>query len=167
MPAQEGPSRAVAPPVVTVVVPIRNEAEGIDLVLGDLLAQQPPEGGFEVLVVDGLSSDGTRERGETLAARDPRVRLLDNPRRLSSAARRLGTREARGEYVLFVDGHCRVRSRTLLVDLVALFRRTNADCLARPQPLVPRGDGILERAIAAARTSPFGHSTSSEIFGTK
>src|SRR5207237_2831652 len=40
-------------------------------------------------------------------------------------------------------------------------------CLARPPPLVPRGDGILEPAIAAARTSPFGHSTSSEIFGTK
>lgn len=40
-----------------------------------------------------------------------------------------------------------------------------ADCLARPQPLVPTDPGRVARAIAAARTSPFGHSTKSEIFG--
>ena len=96
---------------------------------------------------------------------DPRVRLLSNPRRLSSAARVIGAAAARGEFVAFVDGHCRIPSQTLASDMVALFQASGAQCLARPQPLDPAGGGILARAIAAARHSPFGHSTKSEIFG--
>lgn len=159
---------AVAAPTatleVTVVLPVRNEGAHIEAVLGDLLAQAFPPERMEVLVVDGRSTDDTRARVEAVAARDARVRLLDNPRRLSSAARAVGAAAARGRYVAYVDGHCRVPSATLLADMVALFERTGADCLARPQPLVPTGGGRVARAIAAARSSPFGHSTASEIF---
>jgi glycosyltransferase involved in cell wall biosynthesis len=154
-------------PLVTMVLPVRNEAAHIEQVLADVLAQEPPDGDFEVLVVDGRSTDATRERVEGVAAKDARVRLLDNPDRLSSAARAIGAEAARGRYVAYVDGHCRLPSRTLLRDMVALFERSGADCLARPQPLVPSGNGLRARAIAAARTSPFGHSTASEIYGGK
>lgn len=151
-------------PRVTVVVPVRNEAAHIESVLDDLLGQTLASGDLEVLVVDGRSTDDTRERVEAVAARDERVRLLDNPRQLSSAARAVGAKAARGAYVVYVDGHCRIPSRTLLADAVELFERTGADCLARPQPLEPTHGGIRARAIAAARHSPFGHSLSSEIF---
>jgi succinoglycan biosynthesis protein ExoA len=149
---------------VTVVLPVRNEGAHIDGILGDLLAQEFPHDRVEILVVDGQSTDDTRARVEAVAAIDGRVRLLDNPRRLSSAARAIGARAARGRFVAYVDGHCRVESRTLLADMVAIFERTGADCLARPQPLVPTGGGAVAQAIALARTSPFGHSTRSEIF---
>jgi phenylacetate-coenzyme A ligase PaaK-like adenylate-forming protein len=66
--------------------------------------------------------------------------------------------------VVFVDGHCRVPSPTLLRDMVDLFERSGADCLARPQPQVPGAPGTVARAIAAARASPFGHSTASTIY---
>lgn len=151
-------------PRVTVVLPVRNESGHIERVLADLLAQDLPATELEVLVVDGQSTDDTRARVEALAARDGRVRLLDNPRGLSSAARAVGAEAARGAYVAYVDGHCRIPSRTLLSDMVALFERTGADCLARPQPLEPAQTGRRARAIAAARHSPFGHSLSSEIF---
>lgn len=154
---------------VSVVLPVRNEGAHIDAVLKDVLAQEPPVGGFEVLVVDGESSDDTASRARRHAALDARVRVLNNPGRLSSRARALGAAEARGTYVAFVDGHCRLPSRTLLVDMCALFERTGADCLARPQPLVPAGEGsrgqpAMARAIAAARSSRLGHSTASTIY---
>jgi GT2 family glycosyltransferase len=156
---------------VSVVLPVRNEASHVEAVLSDLLAQDLAPGRFEVLVVDGRSEDDTRARVEAVAAREPRVRLLDNPRRLSSAARAEGVAAARGRFVVFVDGHCRVRSRALLSDTVALFERTGADCLARPQPLEPSGGsgrgGLVARAVAAARHSPFGHSRVSEIYGDR
>jgi succinoglycan biosynthesis protein ExoA len=152
---------------VTVVVPVRNEAAHVEAVLDDLLAQDFPAARTEVLVVDGASTDDTRARVEAVARRDGRVRLLDNPRRLSSAARAIGADAARGRYVAYVDGHCRIPSRTLLSDMVALFERTGADCLARPQPLEPSAGGLVARAVSAARHSPFGHSRASEIYGDR
>lgn len=152
-------------PAITVVLPVRNEAAHIGDVLADLRAQDLDPAEVEILVVDGRSTDATRERVGAIAAEDPRVRLLDNPVQLSSGARAVGAAAARGRYVAYVDGHCRIPSRTLLSDMLALFESSGADCLARPQPLVAGEGGVLARAIAAARHSPFGHSTRSEIFG--
>ena len=159
------PEARGGPVEVTVIVPVRNEGAHVDALLGDLLGQDFPPERLEVLVVDGQSTDDTRARAEAVAARDPRVRVLDNPRRLSSAARALGASAARGRFLVYVDGHCRIDQRRLLADMVDLFDRTGADGLARPQPLVPSGGGARARAIAAARTSPFGHSVASEIYG--
>jgi len=153
-------------PVLSVVLPVRNEAGHIEQVLADLRAQDIAPDDVEILVVDGRSTDDTRARVEAVAADDARVRLLDNPQRLSSAARALGAQAARGRYVAFVDGHCRIPNRSLLRDMVALFEVSGADCLARPQPLVVGAGGWRARALAAARQSPFGHSLQSEIFGT-
>ena len=48
-------------PFVTVIIPIRNEARYLRRSLGSVLAQDYPGGRMEVLVVDGMSEDGTRE----------------------------------------------------------------------------------------------------------
>lgn len=156
-------------PLVTVVMPVRNEGAHIEAVLEDLLAQelvdprrQPFE--IEILVVDGESTDDTRERVRQVIERDERVWLLANPHRLSSAARAIGARAARGRYVAYIDGHCRLPSAHLLADMVGIFMRTGAMALSRPQPLVPEEGGWVARAISAARTSPFGHSTQSTIY---
>jgi succinoglycan biosynthesis protein ExoA len=158
-PPPEAPS-----PDITVVVPVRNEGPYIEALLDDLRQQDLAGASLEILVVDGMSTDDTRERVRRRAIADPRIHLLDNARRLSSAARALGTQHARGRYVAVVDGHCRVPSRRLLQDMVGLFERTGADCLARPQPLAPTAGGAWARAIAAGRTSRFGHSVASTIY---
>ena len=49
------------PPTVSVIVPCRNEKDHIEISLRSILAQDPPPGGFEVIVADGMSDDGTRE----------------------------------------------------------------------------------------------------------
>ncbi len=149
---------------ITVVMPVRNEAAHIEAVLGEVLSQELGALTLEVLVVDGESTDNTVERVKRVATRDSRVRVLNNPKRLSSAARALGVEHSRGTYVAIIDGHCHLPSRTLLADMVDLFERTGADCLSRPQPLVPSQDGMTARAVAAARTSPFGHSVHSTIY---
>lgn len=158
---------AVRPPPtldISVVLPVRNEAAHIERVLSEVLTQDLGPLTLEVLVVDGASGDDTAEVARRVAAQDARVRVLHNERRLSSAARALGAAEARGRYVAYVDGHCHVPSPTLLRDMVDLFERTGADCLARPQPLRAGENGYWPEVIAAARTSPFGHSADSTIY---
>ena len=49
-----------AEPAVSIVVPCRNEADQIEIALQSILAQESPPGGFEVIVADGMSDDGSR-----------------------------------------------------------------------------------------------------------
>ena len=55
---------------MSVVVPCRNEKDHIETCVRSILAQEPPPGGFEVIVADGMSDDGTRDVLTRLAADD-------------------------------------------------------------------------------------------------
>jgi succinoglycan biosynthesis protein ExoA len=153
------PSRSV-----TVIVPVRNEANSIAHTLEQLLEQRRDGITIEIIVVDGRSTDGTREIVRDFAARYQEVRLLDNPRQLSSAARNAAIQESRGDYIVIIDGHCEFPTRTYFLDLVQAFERSGADCLGRPQPLDVSQASTLQRAIAAARSTWLGHHPDSFIY---
>lgn len=151
-------------PFVTVIVPVRNEAWFIAGTIGQLVAQDYPADRFEVLVVDGRSDDATRMIAMEMAAIHRQVRVLDNPGRLSSAARNVGLAASRGELIVVVDGHCDLEGRDYLRNVVDAFQRSGADCLGRPQPLDVTGASTLQRVIAAARSSWLGHHPDSFIY---
>ncbi|MBM3317007.1 MAG: glycosyltransferase [Candidatus Eisenbacteria bacterium] len=150
---------------LSVVLPVLDEARDIGRLLAEILGQTPPPGGFEVLVVDGGSSDGTPDIVRAAMRDHPELRLIGNPRRLSSAGRNAGARAARGEHVLFLDGHCALPRSDYLQRAIEIFASTGAACLCRPQPLIRLADGKWARAISAARHSRLGHHPSSDIFG--
>jgi succinoglycan biosynthesis protein ExoA len=152
-------------PAVSVVMPVLNEARDVERLLLEVLNQIPPPGGFEVLVADGGSTDGTRAIVADLAVKWPSLTLLDNPGRLSSSGRNVGARAARGKYLLYLDGHCFVPRQDYLVRLVDLFETTGAACLCRPQPLYCGTEGGWARSIATARHSWLGHDVGSDIYG--
>jgi glycosyltransferase involved in cell wall biosynthesis len=90
---------------VSVILPIRNEASSIAEVLAAVLAQDYPHDLMEVIAVDGMSDDGTRDILRRLAAQDDRLRVLDNPQQIAPTALNLGIRAARGDVIVRVDGH--------------------------------------------------------------
>lgn len=154
-------------PFISVVVPVRNEAGFIERVLDRLVAQDYDPQRFEILVVDGQSTDATPSLVQRFAERHENVRLLHNPRRLSSAARNVGVHHSRGELVVIVDGHCQLEDDQYLNKLADAFDRSQADCLGRPQPLDVAGATALQRAIAAARSSWLGHHPDSHIYSSQ
>src|SRR6185503_16601724 len=77
-------------PFVSVVMPCRNEERFIEKCLASILATDYPGDRFEVLVVDGMSEDRTRDLVSLIASRDPRVRLVDNPARTTPLALNTG-----------------------------------------------------------------------------
>ena len=93
-------------PSVSVVVPARNEEQNLPKCLESLLAQDYPN--FDVTVVDDRSTDRTAEVVESFCRRDRRVRLVRNtvlPAGWTGRNHALehGSRDARGEYLLFTD----------------------------------------------------------------
>lgn len=99
-PAAQRSAPAVPRPVVSVVIPTYNRAAILPRTLRSVLAQT--ERDIEVLVVDDGSTDGTDELVAGYA--DPRVRYLPQPRNAGvGAARNRGLREARGEFIAFLD----------------------------------------------------------------
>ncbi|MBU0741281.1 glycosyltransferase [bacterium] len=150
-------------PELSVIVPVRNEALYLGVILGQLLEQSLARSRFEILVVDGMSTDNTHEIVTAIMDEHPNVRLLDNPAGLSGCARNVGVEHARAPYVLFVDGHCHIRSRDMLAAVLKAFA-DGALCVSRPQPLIRDGVSRFQAATAAARTSWLGHHTGSQIY---
>jgi GT2 family glycosyltransferase len=151
-------------PFITVIVPVRNEEKFIGRTLDRLLAQNYDPARCEVLVADGESTDGTAAAVRRRTGRNPTVRLLPNPGRLSSAGRNVAVRAGRGDVFVLVDGHCDLDNPDYLLELARTLRRSGADCVGRPQPLDVRGATALQRAIAHARSSPLGHNPTSFIY---
>jgi succinoglycan biosynthesis protein ExoA len=154
-------------PSVSVLVPVRNESRYIDRTLKQLLAQDYDPDRFEVIVVDGESTDDTCEQVQKYARRYDNVHLLSNPRLLSSSARNIGIRQARGDIVLIVDGHCEAEDPQFIRKLADAFTVSGADCVGRPQPLDTARASIFQRAVAAARHSLLGHHPSSYVYSSK
>jgi succinoglycan biosynthesis protein ExoA len=152
------------PRFVSVIVPVRNEEPFLEATLRALERQRYPAESFEVLVVDGQSHDGTVAVIRRLQAEFGNLRLFYNPKRLSSAARNIGVRHARGEIVVIVDGHCELQNRDYFHDLVEVFDRRQVECVGRPQPLDVTGASPLQTAIALARGSRLGHNPGSHIY---
>ena len=150
---------------LTVVIPVRNEAEHIAGVLNRLLEQSYDHDKLEIIVVDGMSDDQTPQIVQEYVRKHPNiVRYFTNPNRLASAARNVGVQNAQGEAVLIVDGHCIIDNNDMLRNVSDAFERTGADCLGRPQPLEMKDATALQWAIAAARRSPLGHHPDSFIY---
>lgn len=143
-------------PTVSVVLPIRNEARHIGTVMDAILGQTYPMAKLEVLVVDGMSDDGTRGIVEQYASRyrsSPSVRLIDNPERIVPTGMNRGIRSARGEIVVRIDGHAIVESDYIERNVNGLLD-TGADCVGGIIESV--GDGTMGKAIAIVMSSRFG-----------
>jgi glycosyltransferase involved in cell wall biosynthesis len=95
-------------PMVSVVVAARNEASFIEDAVRIILDNDYPGDRLEVIVVDGMSDDGTADLVRRLGEADPRVRLVENPRRITPVAFNLGIGAARGDIVFIFGAHGKI-----------------------------------------------------------
>lgn len=141
------------PPFASVVVPTRNEEQTIARCLASIGEQDYPAGRLEVLVVDGGSTDDTRQLVERAAAGSTvPIRLLDNPGRVVPAALNVALAAAEGDFLVRVDGHSLPAP-----DYVSRCVQGNVEHDAALAGGWVRAVGIgpVSRAVAAAFASPF------------
>jgi succinoglycan biosynthesis protein ExoA len=141
-----------ASPLVSIVVPCRNEADHIESCVRSILGQQPPEGDFELIVADGMSDDASCEILQQVAQQDPRLRIVNNPGRIVSTALNTAIRLARGKIIIRMDAHTEYAS-DYIQRCVEVLQETGADNVGGAW--IAEGKGLAGRAIAAAFESPF------------
>ncbi len=105
--------------LVSVVIPCRNEVRSIAATVRSILNSDYSD--LEVIVVDGMSEDGTREVLAQLTREDSRVRTVDNPHKLTPYAFNFGIQNAHGEYIQIV-GSRNVLARDYISTLVRGLR---------------------------------------------
>src|SRR5439155_25541626 len=105
-------------PLVTAVIPCRNEARYIGPCLDSLIRCDYPKERLEELVCDGLSEDGTRDVVAGYASRHSFIRLVDYPPRITPFATNACIREAHGDVIMPMGAHA-VYSPSYISPLVA------------------------------------------------
>jgi len=141
--------------MVSVVVPCRNEAEHIGNVLDSILRSGYPDELLEVLVVDGLSDDGTREIVREYTVSHANVRMIDNPARYTAHGMNVGIRAAKGEIIIRVDSHA-IYPPDYIATLVCYSQRLLADNVGPCLETVPGDSSRTAVAISRVLSNRFG-----------
>jgi succinoglycan biosynthesis protein ExoA len=139
-------------PFVSIVIPCRNERSHIQKCLSSTLAQVAPAGGFEIIVADGASDDGTAELLQAISSNDPRVKCIRNPARFTSSGLNAAVQAARGSIIVRMDAHTEY-APDYVQQCVEVLKQSGADNVGGPA--CTRADTYVQKAIAAAYHSPF------------
>jgi len=127
------------PPFVSVVVPVYNDADRVDVALWSLRRQAYRD--LEILVVDDGSTDATA-RVVAKHLNDRRVRYLYKPHSGRPETRNLGVREARGTYVAWLGSDDESLPNRILKQVEAV-RQDPAVDIVHTDGLIVRPDGVL------------------------
>jgi glycosyltransferase involved in cell wall biosynthesis len=138
------------------VIPCLNEERHIGPCVESLLGTDYPLDRLEILVVDGRSDDGTRAIVQRIADREvDRVRLIDNPDRITPAALNRGIAQSLGDMVMITGAHCEYPADYVRT-LVEWQMRSGADVVGGRCESMPGDSSAMAEAIAAALGHPFG-----------
>lgn len=142
-------------PRLTVVIPCRDEAPFIEGALRSVLESDYPASLLDVIVVDGMSTDGTREILSRFASEHESVRVLDNVERSIPHALNIGIRAATGELVARLDAHASLHPGYLRGCVEALEERQVSRVGGRIET-IPQNSTPFGRAVAAVLASRVG-----------
>ncbi|MDH4262405.1 MAG: glycosyltransferase family 2 protein [Spirochaetia bacterium] len=91
--------------IVSVIIPCLNEEKYITKCLDSVIHSDYPFSQMEIFVIDGMSSDKTRELIQTYTDQYKNIKLVLNPQKTAPAAMNLGIKSSQGEYIIRLDAH--------------------------------------------------------------
>jgi glycosyltransferase involved in cell wall biosynthesis len=141
-------------PFVSVIMPVRNEADFIEQAVQSILDSDYPTQKMEVLIVDGNSDDDTWRIIEKLAESDARIKVLNNPRRIVPMAMNIALKEMQGDVFIRIDGHAKIPTDFISKSIQCLYEHPDAWVVGGYIETV--AEDFFGRAIAAAMCSPIG-----------
>lgn len=142
-----------APPSVSIIVPCRNEKKYIAPCLESLIKQDYSHI-VEILVVDGMSEDGTRETVKALCTNHPTVKLLDNSRKIVTTGLNIGIAQASGDIIVRADAHAMFEPDYVRQCVECMQETGAANVGGHMRPVA--GRSLVSTSIGFAHQSRFG-----------
>lgn len=154
--------------LVSIIVPCLNEEKTISLLLGAIHAQTIPLEQIEVIIADGMSRDGTREKISAFQKDHPelKVKIVDNPSRSIPAGLNLAIAEAQGDVLLRLDAHS-VPSQDYVARSLDGLEKGLGWNVGGVWEIRPGAEGRIAESIALAAAHPLGVGDARYRFTTK
>lgn len=142
---------------VSVIIPCFNEQATIRLLLEAIYLQNYPRTAIEVIIVDGMSTDRTRDEINTFQQdhSDLAIQTIDNPARFIPTGLNLGISTACGQILIRLDGHA-VPTPEYIMRCVNDLNEGLGDNVGGVWDIHPARAGMIARGIAAAASHPLG-----------
>jgi glycosyltransferase involved in cell wall biosynthesis len=145
----------VEKPVVSIIIPVRNEELFISKCLNGIINQTYPIDKLEILVVDGLSDDKTKEIVEEYSNKYPQIQLLENKKKITPVAMNIGIKKAKGKYIMLSGAHSEF-PENYIEKCIHYIEESDADNVGGIVKTKPRKNTLLGKVIAEVLSSPFG-----------
>lgn len=142
-------------PIVSILVPCRNEVQFIGQCLDSILANDFPNDQLEIMVLDGMSEDGTRHVVEGYVRNHPFLKLVDNRQKTTPAALNLGISLAKASILIRMDAHS-LYDKFYISRCVEALGKYSADCVGGIWKILPRTKSLFGYGVAQALSHPFG-----------
>jgi succinoglycan biosynthesis protein ExoA len=139
--------------LISIVLPVYNERENIRVSLEQVFNQEGLPVPIEVIVADGMSSDGTREILQQMQAQHTNLFIIDNPEKIASTGLNCAIRIAKGGFLIRIDAHTKIAA-DYIKNCLETFHRTGADNVGGKMTSV--GITKFGQAAALAASNPFG-----------
>ena len=152
--------------MLSVICPIYNEEKYIARCIESIIQQDYPKDDMEVLFVDGMSKDRTREIIASYLPQCPYLRVLDNPQQIVPPAMNIGIREAKGDIIIRLDAHA-FFPENYFSKLVKNLVELGADNVGGVCRTLPVNDTVVCKSIANVLSSSFGMGNSHFRVGAK
>jgi len=140
-------------PFVSIIIAMQNEEDFMEKCLDSFVNQDYPIDRFEILIMDGLSTDKSPEIVKSYSSKFNNIQYDINEKRIPPTGWNLGVKKSKGDVLILMSAHAYVEKDFIRKNIHYLFE-TKADCVGGRVYSV--GNGYMQKAISCAFNSPFG-----------
>ena len=139
--------------MISVIIPIFNEQKFISRAIESVLQQDIKNTYQEIIIVDGMSTDGTRDIINGFVKKHKNIILLDNPDKLVSIGFNKALTISKGNIIFRLDGHAEFRS-DYFRKCIAIMKKKGINCVGGV--IIHHSNGIIGKTIQICQSSIFG-----------
>ncbi len=146
-------------PLVSIIIPCRNEETFIAKCLDSILATTYPIQRLEIFIIDGLSEDNTGKIITLYQKKHPFIRVIKNSKKIIPVAMNIGIKHAKGDVIIKMDAHT-TYLKDYITKCIDYLEQYQADNVGGMLVTRPRTTGIIAKSIALCISHRFGSGNS-------